>query len=250
VQSALGRGRRHRGARRHQPGARILGAIPGQLRGFMARKALISAGELLQLGELPQSPHWPGQRHALGPGHRGAGDDPRSAPTHFNFHNGDLGNFTVIGPSGSGKTVLLTFLLGPGRAPEAADRLFRQGPRGRARSSAPSAGATTVISPGEATGFNPLALADTPANRAFLADWLGQLLAADGGGAGLRRPGDDRRRGRRQLCPTARPPAPALPARAVPRRTPAERRRPGPRGSRPGARAASTPGCSTTQPTG
>src|SRR5204862_186715 len=32
-------------------------------------------------------------------------------PYHFNFHNGDLGNFTVIGPSGSRKTVILTFLL-------------------------------------------------------------------------------------------------------------------------------------------
>ena len=32
-------------------------------------------------------------------------------PYHFNFHSGDLGNFTIIGPSGSGKTALLAFLL-------------------------------------------------------------------------------------------------------------------------------------------
>ena len=37
-----------------------------------------------------------------------------------------------------------------------------------------------MISPGEPTGFNPLALEDNPANRAFLADWLGQLLTAQG----------------------------------------------------------------------
>jgi type IV secretion system protein VirB4 len=34
--------------------------------------------------------------------------------------------------------------------------------------------------PGQPTGFNPLALADTAANRAFLRDWLGALLAAQG----------------------------------------------------------------------
>ena len=34
-----------------------------------------------------------------------------AGPYFFNFHHGDLGNFTVIGPSGSGKTVVLNFLL-------------------------------------------------------------------------------------------------------------------------------------------
>ena len=33
----------------------------------------------------------------------------------FNFHEDDVGNFTVIGPSGAGKTVLLTFLLAQAR---------------------------------------------------------------------------------------------------------------------------------------
>lgn len=36
------------------------------------------------------------------------------------------------------------------------------------------------ISTGEPSGFNPLALPDTPVNRAFLRDWLGVLLAAQG----------------------------------------------------------------------
>jgi type IV secretion system protein VirB4 len=36
------------------------------------------------------------------------------------------------------------------------------------------------INPGEPTGFNPLSLPDTPTNRAFLRDWLGVLLKADG----------------------------------------------------------------------
>jgi type IV secretion system protein VirB4 len=33
-----------------------------------------------------------------------------ATPFFFNFHHGDLGNFTVIGPSGSGKTVVMNFL--------------------------------------------------------------------------------------------------------------------------------------------
>jgi type IV secretion system protein VirB4 len=37
-----------------------------------------------------------------------------------------------------------------------------------------------VLAPGEPTGLNPLALDDTPANRAFLIDWLAQLLTVDG----------------------------------------------------------------------
>ncbi len=36
------------------------------------------------------------------------------------------------------------------------------------------------IAPGNPTGFNPLALPDSPANRAFLRDWLGVLLKAEG----------------------------------------------------------------------
>ncbi|MCB2088081.1 MAG: VirB4 family type IV secretion/conjugal transfer ATPase, partial [Sphingomonadaceae bacterium] len=36
------------------------------------------------------------------------------------------------------------------------------------------------ISPGHPTGFNPLALPDTPTNRAFLRDWLGVMLKAEG----------------------------------------------------------------------
>ena len=38
-----------------------------------------------------------------------------AGPYYFNFHQGDLGNFTVIGPSGSGKTVVLNFLLAQAR---------------------------------------------------------------------------------------------------------------------------------------
>ena len=33
-------------------------------------------------------------------------------PYYFNFHNGDLGNFTVIGPSGSGKSTMFNILGG------------------------------------------------------------------------------------------------------------------------------------------
>ena len=65
-----------------------------------------------------------------------------AGPYYFNFHNGDLGNFTVIGPSGSGKTVVLNFLLAQ------AERLSRGSSSstrtaGPNSSSARSAAATT-----------------------------------------------------------------------------------------------------------
>jgi type IV secretion system protein VirB4 len=100
-------------------------------------------------------------------------------PYHFNFHSGDLGNFTVIGPSGSGKTALLTFLLAQAERlrPRIAYFDKDRGAEGFIRA---IGGRYDVIAPGEPTGFNPLALADTGENRAFLAEWLATLLRTDG----------------------------------------------------------------------
>jgi type IV secretion system protein VirB4 len=102
-----------------------------------------------------------------------------STPFFFNFHHGDLGNFSVIGPSGSGKTVAMNFLAAQAQkfAPrtilfdkDRGGELFVRGIGGR----------YDRIRAGEPTGFNPLALPDTATNRAFLRDWLGVLLKAEG----------------------------------------------------------------------
>ncbi len=85
----------------------------------------------------------------------------------------------MIGPSGSGKTALLTFLLAQAERlrPRIAYFDKDRGAEGFIRA---IGGRYDVIAPGEPTGFNPLALADTGENRAFLAEWLATLLRTDG----------------------------------------------------------------------
>jgi type IV secretion system protein VirB4 len=107
-----------------------------------------------------------------------------ATPFFFNFHGtglggGDLGNFTVIGPSGSGKTVVLNFLAAQAQKFAPRTVLFDKD-RGAEVFVRGIGGRYSRIAAGHPTGFNPLALADSPVNRAFLRDWLGVLLAATG----------------------------------------------------------------------
>jgi type IV secretion system protein VirB4 len=103
-----------------------------------------------------------------------------AGPYYFNFHRGDLGNFTVIGPSGSGKTVVLAFLLA--QAQKLAPRtVYFDKDRGAEIFLRAIGGCYDVLRPGTPTGLNPLLLADEPANRRFLADWIGKLITAGGG---------------------------------------------------------------------
>jgi len=102
-----------------------------------------------------------------------------ATPYFFNFHTGDLGHFTIIGPSGSGKTVVLNFLAAQAQKIAPQTVLFDKD-RGSEIFVRALGGHYAVLRPGEPTGFNPLALSDTPANRAFLADWLGALLQPTG----------------------------------------------------------------------
>jgi type IV secretion system protein VirB4 len=102
-----------------------------------------------------------------------------AGPYHFNFHKGDLGNFTLIGPSGSGKTVVLSFLLAQARKFDPRIVFFDKD-RGAEIFLRAIGGRYEVIRPGQPTGFNPLQLADTPANRAFLSDWTARLVARPG----------------------------------------------------------------------
>lgn len=150
--------------------------FPGNL-AYIARKSLISAANFASLASFHNHPtgqaedaHW-GQPITLL-------ETTAFGPYHFNFHSGDLGNFTVIGPSGSGKTALLTFLLAQAERlkPRVAYFDKDRGAEGFIRA---IGGRYDVIAPGQATGFNPLALKDTGANRAFLAEWLAALLRAD-----------------------------------------------------------------------
>jgi type IV secretion system protein VirB4 len=100
-----------------------------------------------------------------------------ATPFFFNFHEGDLGNFTIIGPSGSGKTVVLNFLAAQAQKFAPRTILFDKD-RGSEIFLRALGGRYERITRGAPTGFNPLRLPDNAVNRAFLRDWLGGLVEA------------------------------------------------------------------------
>jgi len=151
--------------------------FPGNFK-YIARRALISAGNFAGLASFHNHPTGQAEGNHWGPA-IAVLETTAFGPYHFNFHHGDLGNFTVIGPSGSGKTVLLTFLLAQAERLKPRIAYFDKD-RGAEPFIRAIGGRYDVISPGEPTGFNPLALPDTPGNRAFLAEWVAQLLTAEG----------------------------------------------------------------------
>ena len=102
-----------------------------------------------------------------------------ATPYFFNFHEGDLGHFTVIGPSGSGKTVAMNFLAAQAQRFAPRTILFDKD-RGAEIFLRACGGTYSRLLPGEASGLNPLQLPDTAVNRAFVRDWLGVLLQVDG----------------------------------------------------------------------
>lgn len=145
---------------------------------YIVRRALISSANMAGFGSfhgfaLGQAAgnHWGDAVTLL--------ETTSATPFFFNFHHGDLGNFSVIGPSGSGKTVVMNFLAAQAQKFKPRTILFDKD-RGAELFIRGIGGRYDRIAPGLPTGFNPLSLSDTPANRAFLRDWLAVLLKADG----------------------------------------------------------------------
>lgn len=153
------------------------GQLPGN-EGFIVRRALISSANMACFGSLhgfamgqASGNHWGDAVTLLA--------TTSATPFFFNFHQGDLGNFTVIGPSGSGKTVVMNFLAAQAQKFAPRTILFDKD-RGAEVFLRGIGGTYSRVAAGHPTGFNPLALPDTAHNRAFLRDWLGVLLAAKG----------------------------------------------------------------------
>jgi type IV secretion system protein VirB4 len=97
-----------------------------------------------------------------------------AGPYFFNFHHGDLGNFTVIGPSGSGKTVVLNFLLA--QALKYQPRIiFFDKDRGAELFIRAIGGRYDRLHPDSPSGLNPLQIDDSSSNRQFLIDWITQI---------------------------------------------------------------------------
>ncbi|MGA9657894.1 MAG: VirB4 family type IV secretion/conjugal transfer ATPase [Asticcacaulis sp.] len=141
---------------------------------YIARKALISTAAYASFASLHGFPigqaegnHW-GQAVSVF-------ETSSGTPYYFNFHKADLGNFTVIGPSGSGKTVVLNFLAAQAQKFKPRTVLFDKD-RGAEIFIRGIGGHYATLRPGEPTGFNPMQLPDTPANRSFLRSLIMQLL--------------------------------------------------------------------------
>ncbi len=146
--------------------------FPGNFK-YIARRGLVSTGNFAGLASAHNFPlgqaegnHW-GEAVTLL-------ETTAAGPYYFNFHQGDLGNFTVIGPSGSGKTVILNFLLAQARKfrPRI---IFFDKDRGAELFVRAIGGRYDLLRPGTPSGLNPLQLDDDPVNRQFLIDWLGLL---------------------------------------------------------------------------
>jgi len=153
------------------------GQFPGNEQ-YLVRRAMISTANMASFGSLhgfalgqATGNHWGDAVTLL--------ETTSATPFFFNFHHGDLGNFSVIGPSGSGKTVVMNFLAAQAQKfsprtilfdKDRSGELFIRGIGGR----------YDRIRAGEPSGCNPLALPDNAVNRAFLRDWLAVLLKADG----------------------------------------------------------------------
>lgn len=146
--------------------------FPGNFK-YIARRGLVSTSNFAGLASAHNFPtgqaignHW-GDAVALL-------ETTAAGPYYFNFHQGDLGNFTVIGPSGSGKTVVLNFLLAQAR--KFGPRIvFFDKDRGAELFIRAIGGRYDQLRPDSRSGLNPLQLPDTPANRQFLMDWVTQL---------------------------------------------------------------------------
>ena len=141
---------------------------------YIVRRAMISSANMASFGSLhgfalgqADSNHW-GEAVTLL-------ETTSATPFFFNFHNGDLGNFSVIGPSGSGKTVVMNFLAAQAQKFNPRTVLFDKD-RGAELFVRGIGGRYDRIYAGEPSVSNPLSLPDTPANRAFLRDWLGVML--------------------------------------------------------------------------
>lgn len=146
--------------------------FPGNFR-YIARRGLVSTSNFASLASGHNFPlgqasgnHWGDAVTLL--------ETTAAGPYYFNFHQGDLGNFTVIGPSGSGKTVVLNFLLAQSRKfrPRI---IFFDKDRGAELFIRAIGGRYDQLRPGVESGLNPLQLPDTPVNRQFLIDWVALL---------------------------------------------------------------------------
>ncbi|MBZ5762288.1 VirB4 family type IV secretion system protein [Rhizobium sp. VS19-DR104.2] len=156
--------------------------LPGNL-SYVARAGMISSKNFAGFVSLhnfpsgdPVANHWGSALSLL--------ETSSQTAYYFNFHERDLGNFTVVGPSGSGKTVALSFLMAQAQRVKPTPKcVFFDKDRGAEIFIRALGGRYEILNPGAASGFNPLVLPDTGANREFLYQLFAFMLARQDGRA-------------------------------------------------------------------
>ena len=150
--------------------------LPGNF-SYIARRSLISNSNFAGFASLHTFPSGKSNGNHWGPAITRL-ETTSGTPYWFNFHERDVGNFTVIGPTGTGKTVLLTFLHAQAQRLNVRSVYFDKD-HGAEIYLRAIGGAYTTVKAGRPTGLNPLQLPDTPENRAFLREWLRLLVTID-----------------------------------------------------------------------
>jgi len=162
--------------------------LPGNF-GFRPRKAPITSRNFAAMAPLHNFPvgrasgnHW-GEALAM------FATSARS-PYYFSLHASDpresdggsrrdTGHTFICGPTGSGKTVFLGFCVAM-LAKAGATQVIFDKDRGLEILVRAMGGEYEPLKYGEPTGFNPLALPDSPMQREFLRGWLRSLVARAG----------------------------------------------------------------------
>lgn len=155
--------------------------LPGNFH-FVARKRRISTANLAGFASLHNFPrgratgNWWGSAITVL-------ETQSKTPYYFNFHTAGgaypPGHVHIAAPTGTGKSTLLNLLLA--QAQRVNPRIFYFDDKNGGEIFARACGAAVSdIALGEPSGFNPLALPDTPENRSFLAQWLENRLAMNG----------------------------------------------------------------------
>jgi type IV secretion system protein VirB4 len=152
--------------------------LPGNFQ-YVARKRRISTANLAGFASLHNFPRGRAEDNWWGSAVTVL-ETQSKTPFYLNFHVGGgaypPGHVHIAAPTGTGKSTLLNLLLG--QAQRANPRIFYFDDKNGGEIFARACGATVSdIALGEPSGFNPLALPDSPVNRAFLAQWLENRLS-------------------------------------------------------------------------
>ncbi len=151
--------------------------LPGNF-SYIARRALISTANFAGFASLHNYPLGKASGNHWGPAVTLL-ETVSGTPYFFNWHRGEVGHTLLIGPTGAGKSVAMNFLLA--QSAKFQPRVFYfDKDHGAEIFIRALGGAYTSLGASQDAGFNPLQLPDTPANRAFLDQWLTALMAAFG----------------------------------------------------------------------